>query len=170
MSEQELKPCPFCGGSDLKVWDNAVECHVCEASWPDLGHCVGPECKAQTIMAWNTRAPDTENAELAARVKELEGNLKSCEHLLTMAELFFKAVDEYNLAMSGKHKIDFPAFRDEVVRLRSALAKKDALKPCRCGQPATTSFDGEILCEACAREDAHRDLEEQEMPGGFGEG
>jgi len=56
--DNELLPCPFCGGIDLKVFDNAVCCmnNKCEAG-NDLGHCVGPECRALAIKYWNTRTP-----------------------------------------------------------------------------------------------------------------
>ena len=55
MSEQ-LKPCPFCGGADIRPFDNSVVCNSCSASGPDLGHCVGAECRNDAIAAWNRRA------------------------------------------------------------------------------------------------------------------
>lgn len=38
---------------------------------------------------------------------------------------------------------------------------------CDCGQPATVKYDGDHMCEACARYCARRDFEEADMPGGF---
>jgi hypothetical protein len=36
-----------------------------------------------------------------------------------------------------------------------------------CGKPATTRYDGDDICEPCAKYCAQRDWEEQDMPGGF---
>lgn len=38
---------------------------------------------------------------------------------------------------------------------------------CHCGQPATTKYDGDQMCEPCARYSIVRDFEEDDMPGGF---
>jgi len=54
MSEK-LKPCPFCGSDNVRAWDNSVTCRECDASGPDLGHCVGDKCREASIVAWNTR-------------------------------------------------------------------------------------------------------------------
>lgn len=55
MTDQKLKPCPFCGSDDVDVVSNLytyVTCHnpSCEA--------YGPICNTteQAITAWNTRA------------------------------------------------------------------------------------------------------------------
>ncbi len=66
MTAPELKPCPFCGCDNLKIWDNSVECvnPNCGASGPDLGHCVGAKCRTEAISAWNTRAIDPAVQEL----------------------------------------------------------------------------------------------------------
>lgn len=56
----ELKPCPFCGGTDLRVMGGIgkyVKCRSCEAS---SGHLPGGACSADertAIGAWNTRQP-----------------------------------------------------------------------------------------------------------------
>ncbi|AJA07410.1 hypothetical protein SKP52_02375 [Sphingopyxis fribergensis] len=36
---------------------------------------------------------------------------------------------------------------------------------CQCGQPATTKYDGDQMCEPCATYCARRDFEEADMPG-----
>jgi Zn finger protein HypA/HybF involved in hydrogenase expression len=64
--EYSLKPCPFCGSSDLAVFDNAIICKQCDASGPDIGHCTGPKCRAETTKLWNARAASIE-------VREVEG-------------------------------------------------------------------------------------------------
>lgn len=51
--EEKLVPCPFCGSTKLKVWDNAVCCEECDSSGPNLGHCTGPRCRAEAIEKWN---------------------------------------------------------------------------------------------------------------------
>lgn len=38
---------------------------------------------------------------------------------------------------------------------------------CECGSPATTEYDGDQMCAACASYCAKRDWEEADMPGGF---
>ena len=38
---------------------------------------------------------------------------------------------------------------------------------CGCGQPATTKYEGDDMCAACATYCARRDFDESEMPGGF---
>jgi len=63
MSEIKLKPCPFCGGSELLHADSGVWCKnfECEAS-VDFGHFVGGNeeesriCKETVAKAWNRRA------------------------------------------------------------------------------------------------------------------
>ncbi len=62
---KDLKPCPFCGGTNLKVWDNCVCC----MDWPcggniDFGHFIGydkkssKECQDAVSKAWNTRVKE----------------------------------------------------------------------------------------------------------------
>lgn len=38
---------------------------------------------------------------------------------------------------------------------------------CHCGKPATTNYDGDQMCEPCARYNIVRDFEEDDMSGGF---
>lgn len=69
MSEATLKPCPFCGGEALTVFDNGVACSSprCGATGPDLGHCIGAKCRSDSIAAWNTRADAAKIAKLQDR-------------------------------------------------------------------------------------------------------
>lgn len=53
--EEELKPCPFCGGDELShgyiqagVIMGNVECHSCNA-------CIWADSESEAITAWNTR-------------------------------------------------------------------------------------------------------------------
>lgn len=57
MTQEELKPCPFCGSSDLAVMELLsrgfrIECAGCEAYSPVIKD--GPSL----LTAWNTRASD----------------------------------------------------------------------------------------------------------------
>ena len=56
--EDELLPCPFCGGSAVVsslYGDWYVECDLCDAGGS------GEDTKAEAIAAWNTRAGDAGN-------------------------------------------------------------------------------------------------------------
>lgn len=62
ITEQQLKPCPFCGNDDMTVfngrqidplapcWTSMVECLKCFAKGPEVGS------KDLAIKGWNTRA------------------------------------------------------------------------------------------------------------------
>jgi hypothetical protein len=55
----DLKPCPFCGSSDLDVFANTVSCDQCGCDGPRQD---GPEmyCDRRiAIEAWNRRAEIT---------------------------------------------------------------------------------------------------------------
>lgn len=57
----ELKPCPFCGGTDIEVFDCGgweTHCASCYASGQSSGHDGAPFTKEQAIAAWNRRATD----------------------------------------------------------------------------------------------------------------
>ena len=64
MMEEKLKPCPLCGGNDVKLiqppHQNYIECLECEATGPNL-----PTAK-EAIAAWNRRDP---HADLVAALK-----------------------------------------------------------------------------------------------------
>ena len=66
MGELELKPCPFCGGTEQRVkssgrWGWFVSCRCCA---------VGPSAtsKDEAIAAWNNRADDERYIEALDRV------------------------------------------------------------------------------------------------------
>lgn len=72
MSE-ELKPCPFCGGSDLTILPNEqdhshVHCNDCMAKGPVVDQ-VADWTRPHT--AWNRRAEQSDNAALRADVERL---------------------------------------------------------------------------------------------------
>lgn len=81
-NNDELKPCPFCGGIDLTHSDAGVWCNntKCEGGI-DFGHFIGfdeassAECKAAVAKAWNTRSENPAQAQeidaLKAHVNEL---------------------------------------------------------------------------------------------------
>jgi hypothetical protein len=75
MSDPALLPCPFCGGTDLKVFDNSVDCKSCGSTGPDLGLCVGEKCRPEAIAGWNRRTPKTyTGAEVQAMVAAALGD------------------------------------------------------------------------------------------------
>jgi len=71
--DNELKPCPFCGGNDLAV----------ESATPDWSvACLNPACpvkpdcwigfsRKQAVEGWNTRALEAENAALLNQIQEI---------------------------------------------------------------------------------------------------
>jgi Lar family restriction alleviation protein len=59
MSNEALKPCPFCGGKPINTRDTTFDkywvfCSVCFASGPHM------KTKEEAIAAWNKRVKDTE--------------------------------------------------------------------------------------------------------------
>lgn len=79
MTEQrpskELSPCPFCGGTNLKVFGNAVQCMdvLCSAAGPDLGHCID---EPEAIRLWNKRAAhEPESAPIAYMLRRKSDGL-----------------------------------------------------------------------------------------------
>lgn len=57
--EQELKPCPFCGGNNLgfsEIFDETevVHCHSCNAEGPFWGG-NDSQSKQEATDKWNTR-------------------------------------------------------------------------------------------------------------------
>lgn len=73
MSDQELKPCPFCGGQakidilERKSYKHAVRCSNCGISTK------GTAYKNDFFNAaeWNTRTPDPMPEELAGALEEI---------------------------------------------------------------------------------------------------
>ena len=74
----EIKPCPFCGSTDIKLHDeisHAVWCQECFAEMPSIDI-------ESAVELWNTRP--IEDA-LNARIAELEAELKITDELLKEA-------------------------------------------------------------------------------------
>lgn len=82
----ELKPCPFCGETDISVFNRGSYWHV---------HCLNSECcaflsdrKTREIAVedWNRRAGDcgtVEAVKLEQRIKELEAQLNAIFEIVT---------------------------------------------------------------------------------------
>lgn len=62
-TEKELRPCPFCGGNRLRLWESqcgaAVGCEIRRC------RIVGPRMRtrAKAIAAWNRRAGNEETKQ-----------------------------------------------------------------------------------------------------------
>ena len=58
--ELKLRPCPFCGGTDLDTrYENSVMCKNIECGGEiNFGHWVGPGAKERVWEAWNRRASE----------------------------------------------------------------------------------------------------------------
>lgn len=75
MSEQEIKPCPYCGSTDIKLHDeitHAVWCQECFAEMPSIDI-------ESAVELWNTRPIED---ELRARIAELEAESERLSQLL----------------------------------------------------------------------------------------
>lgn len=65
---EKLKPCPFCGGKNIRVWNTStpwVSCDDCLASTS----CVPTEKEA--IERWNRRAKVEQSVEVSEKVEQL---------------------------------------------------------------------------------------------------
>lgn len=61
MSEIKLKPCPFCGSTDIKLWKGLGEVSgTCRKCGAHSGYAIG-KTKEDAAEAWNRRA-DTEKS------------------------------------------------------------------------------------------------------------
>ena len=88
MSNEELLPCPFCGGADIAIsvdenqgnkWGSAV-CFSCSAVGPEVrtGYETHPEAswRAEAAAEWNRRASPPEDVK---RMREALENIASSE-------------------------------------------------------------------------------------------
>ena len=75
MSEIKLRPCPFCGGSDLKLYtkedddgyNGFIRCMSCNALLEKFVHYIlKEECEAGIVELWNKRAGDIDEIASAA--------------------------------------------------------------------------------------------------------
>lgn len=89
----------------------------------------------------------------------------------TPTELPYATVDDAVTVTCPCGAMSWHTIGKTITPAAEALSRRapDPARLCRCGCPATTNYEMDFLCEACAREDAHRDMQENEMPGGFGE-
>lgn len=101
MSE-ELKPCPFCGGSDVSPSSFDVKCMECGVEMPG-----GTE---RAIAAWNRRAPSPDMREAvealttavhAHYVKAFEDYGIAREVLQADPEIYHGALDTIAYALTG---------------------------------------------------------------------
>lgn len=91
MTAPELKPCPFCGGTNVDVfgpigWYRQFGIsHSCRTFFGGSGDfTIGAKTKEEAIAAWNTRAPDPDLDAAEARIAELEAALRillDCPHI-----------------------------------------------------------------------------------------
>jgi Lar family restriction alleviation protein len=54
----ELKPCPFCGNSKLRVYNistNFILCLVCKAQGPEVDH-ININAEEKAVELWNQRS------------------------------------------------------------------------------------------------------------------
>lgn len=108
--EKELKPCPFCGGSEIETqhddgrhWD---KCLTCFAEGPPLSKYFGSDFEA--VYEWNTRP--------------IEDNLQS---QLTAARERIEALESHNyrlLESSDKKGVEILELMVENDKLRERLA------------------------------------------------
>lgn len=54
----KLKPCPFCGSTDIKSMDSYMECLGCTAYGPGVFY--GEDAEEQAMEAWNRRHGEKE--------------------------------------------------------------------------------------------------------------
>ena len=85
---EQLKPCPFCGGSNIRVRSTFVCCIDCRADGP-LGGTGKPFCRD----LWNTRASDHQLAQSQAEVANLREASRMAEELLGQCAAAWNAVE-----------------------------------------------------------------------------
>ncbi|MHB0965998.1 MAG: hypothetical protein ACYC36_06030 [Bellilinea sp.] len=114
MSE-ELKPCPFCGGSKVQIIDyeftDQIECDEC-------GNLVRPSC-------WNTRPiEDALRAEIG-KIKAILVDPEAVHQNVLMGSI---VLPDYYIRTTDTHG-EFAALHAENARLREALQRiADSLK------------------------------------------
>lgn len=121
LSEAELKPCPFCGGTSLEVRDNGIgDCYViCYSSELDVESCgartsdVDCETHHKAISRWNTRHIAA-TRQPAASVAEVE----------RAAEAWALRAADYGSASQSAQAAE-TAFRAALSRLAGAGVEED---------------------------------------------
>lgn len=56
MTEEKLKPCPFCGSDNIAVRFGSVCCRECDAN-------INSYDEKNSIKSWNTRATDNQDGK-----------------------------------------------------------------------------------------------------------
>lgn len=56
MTETKLKPCPFCGGTNIEVYKEDEWEAMCMDCYANVGACCSYYTEAEAIEAWNRRA------------------------------------------------------------------------------------------------------------------
>lgn len=73
----ELKPCPFCGGTDIQPWpDDVMACMDCDTAGPVDNFGVGP------AALWNHRVETPGCAQHSPSLAKAATLLKDCRRLL----------------------------------------------------------------------------------------
>lgn len=138
MSDEKLKPCPFCGGEASKRLfyreKYRVHCNGCDAHSGDTR-----DTEAEAIAAWNTRAGVTKTPEMlhdteheaAQRIQTLEREIATLkEHRAANVEKLHELIDEcaelrkYRDEWKGlaeKYRADSIAAQEECERYRAKL-------------------------------------------------
>jgi Lar family restriction alleviation protein len=131
VSEQSLKPCPFCGGAaqfqsipnedgNPQAGGEYVECSQCQ-SCTNLVFPLMDDVKRELAGRWNRRAEQSELALAEARRKALEEAAKVCE-----ASSGVNAIPETNAYANGWNDCRKEAFD---ARQRSAAAIRAMREP-----------------------------------------
>jgi Lar family restriction alleviation protein len=132
-----LKPCPWCGGGDLRVatwdvqpdnwWSGHVTCTHCDAQGASPGEWLGDEdeARAAAIAAWNTRV--SEGGSSGGRVQAAPDGAtepSAAEQRLTAITCSFaQHIDRDGVGWSQMRHDDVCALLGEVERLGRALSR-----------------------------------------------
>lgn len=126
--EQQLKPCPFCGGQyDLEATCDGAKCNYCGAVGPIV------DSREDGIATWNTRAANAEVERLRAQLAEYSAGLAGAANEIhglmlkieaARAALVVLAVEAYY----NDHRDDWRS-PDCGLRLEHETTGKDAPTP-----------------------------------------
>lgn len=135
---EEMKPCPFCGGSDIQSFairdGRKMQCKCGASPGPQFfGPLDKPSADERLVAAWNTRTPPTptEGAEiverLLARATTLEKLGQENRPLTSEYDVAMVVLTREHLRSAATHITTQDA---ELTRLRQRVAELEgALKP-----------------------------------------